>query len=241
MNLIIDQGNSRTKLAIFDDKTLVRHAVSDVFDHTVVANFIGIQAINGVILSTVKELSLEMKVFLKSLSSHFINLSHTTNFPFRVDYRTPETLGRDRLAGVAGAFYESEQRNILIIDAGTAITYDLLDASGIYKGGNIAPGLEMRLKALHLQTNKLPQVAKEGAIPPLGYDTETAIRSGVVQGIIFEIEGYIAQLQKEYPELLIFLTGGDIFYFDKMLKNITFADEFLVIKGLNRILLYNAK
>jgi type III pantothenate kinase len=241
MNLIIDQGNTRAKLALFEGNALTKKESSADADRSTIGGFIGDLPITGVILSSVKETPSGLEEYLSKLSSHFVKLSHTTALPFSIEYRTPHTLGRDRIAAVAGAFFEHPHRNSLVIDAGTAITYDLIDANGIYKGGNIAPGLEMRLKSLHQFTGKLPLIIKEGETPLLGYDTDTAIRSGTVQGIIFEIEGYIRQIQKDYPDLLIFLTGGDTFYFDKRLKNIIFADEYLISKGLNSILQYNAK
>ena len=126
-----------------------------------------------------------------------------------------------------------------MIDAGTCITYELLDAAGCYHGGNISPGLQMRFKALHQFTGKLPSVSAEGPLLEIGKDTETAIRAGVLKGIEYEITGYIMALKHKYPELLVFLTGGDDFSFDTNLKSIIFADRFLVLKGLNRILNYN--
>ena len=129
--------------------------------------------------------------------------------------------------------------DLLIIDAGTCITYEFVTAAGEYLGGNISPGLDMRLKALHEHTARLPLIAQEGPTPAIGCDTETAIRAGVVHGIRLEIEGYIRQYQEKYPGLFVFLTGGTCFDFDSRLKNCIFADKYLVPRGLNRILEYN--
>ncbi len=241
MNLIIDQGNTQAKLAIFQNNQLVKWGNTPLAIGEFITNFIGEASITGIILSSVRELPKDTISSLKSISSNLIVLNHQTRLPFTLAYRTPETLGRDRIAAVAGAWFDHPGCNILVIDAGTAITYDFIEASGIYQGGNIAPGLEMRLKALHHFTGKLPLVSKTGDTPLLGYNTETAIRSGVVQGLIFEIESYIDRLKTEKRNLLVFLTGGDAFYFDKKLKNTIFADEFLVLKGLNSILEYNAQ
>lgn len=241
MNLIIDQGNTRAKLALFDGDELCKQDFCEKITTSSIKLFIGQTRISGLILSSVSKLTTETVNYLQSLAHTFIRLSHDTPLPFKIKYLTPETLGRDRIAAVAGAYFEKPKRNILVIDAGTAITYDFIDADGQYHGGNIAPGLAMRLNALHQFTDKLPLITKDGASPLLGSNTETAIRSGVAQGITFEIEGYINHLSAKYPDLLIFLTGGDTFYFDKRLKNIIFADEYLVLKGLNRILQYNAK
>ena len=145
----------------------------------------------------------------------------------------------DRLAAVIGAHEIKPNKALLVIDAGTCITYDFIDEFGQYKGGNISPGMRMRFKALNVFTDKLPEITPKGEMPMYGQTTETAIRSGVIRGIEFEMNGYIRQLQKNYPELLVFLTGGDDFSFDTNLKSIIFADGLLVLKGLNRILEYN--
>jgi type III pantothenate kinase len=126
-----------------------------------------------------------------------------------------------------------------VIDAGTCITYDFIDGQGNYHGGNISPGMEMRFQALHAFTSKLPVVSAEGELPSFGQSTETAIRSGVIRGIEYEISGHIGQLEKKYSRLLVFLTGGNEFSFETNLKSSIFADVFLVLKGLNRILEYN--
>ena len=128
---------------------------------------------------------------------------------------------------------------MLIIDAGTCITYEVIDAQGNYWGGNIAPGMQMRLHALHEHTARLPLVSAEGPVPGMGYDTETAIRSGVLRGMKYEIEGYIKSMRAKYPKLLVFLTGGDKINFDSKIKNIIFADKYIVPRGLNKILDYN--
>ena len=142
---------------------------------------------------------------------------------------------------MVGAFYEKPDCNILIIDAGTAITYDLLLKQGVFTGGNIAPGIRMRLKALNHFTGKLPLVEKIGDFPLMGTDTETAIRAGVIQGVLFEMDGYIRELKAIYPDLLVFLTGGDAFLLAEKLKTPIFVDKNIVLKGLNRILYYNAE
>ena len=148
-------------------------------------------------------------------------------------------MGADRLAAVAEAYALQPGHNLLVIDAGTAITYDLVTSDGVYLGGNISPGINMRFKALNLLTGKLPLVEKEGERLAIGNTTETAIREGVLQGVDKEIEGYIREYAQKYPNLLVFLTGGDTFLLENRVKNRTFADNLLVIKGLNRILKLN--
>jgi pantothenate kinase type III len=140
---------------------------------------------------------------------------------------------------VVGANEQFPHRDILVIDAGTCITYEFIDSKGQYHGGNISPGMQMRFKALHQFTGRLPLVDTNGRKLPMGRDTETAIRAGVMKGMEYEISGYIESMKHKYPELLVFLTGGDDFSFDSSVKSIIFADRFLVLKGLNRILNYN--
>ena len=143
------------------------------------------------------------------------------------------------MAAVVAANEQFPGRDILVIDAGTCITYEFIDSQGQYHGGNISPGLQMRFKALHQFTGRLPLVAPQGCTPALGKDTETAMRAGVWKGIEYEISGYITAMKHKYPEVLVFLTGGDDFSFDTNVKSVIFADRFLVLKGLNRILNYN--
>ena len=172
---------------------------------------------------------------------HFIYLDERVALPVKIGYETPETLGKDRLAAVVGATYLRPGRNILIIDAGTAITYELVEASGLYKGGNISPGMTTRFRALHQFTSRLPLVMETEEIPLVGTSTGMAIRAGVVNGIVYEMDGYIDTLKAKYPDLLVFLTGGHSFYFERRLKNSIFADINLVLIGLNRILEYNVE
>lgn len=171
-------------------------------------------------------------------------LDGETPIPIINRYNTPQTLGTDRLAAVIGAYAEGKRRTgihapILVIDLGTAITYDFITAEGEYLGGNISPGIDMRLRALNAFTDKLPLVSHQGECPPVGHSTETAIRSGVINGVKHEIHGTIQHFLVKYPQLLIFLTGGDAIDFDEPLKKRIFADKFLVIKGLDQILKYN--
>jgi type III pantothenate kinase len=191
------------------------------------------------IWASVISLSEEVKHQLQQLPFPMMEFTYQTPIPIRNLYRTPQTLGVDRLAAVIAAYTTQPHHPALVIDAGTCITYDFIDKHGQYQGGNISPGMEMRLKALHEFTSKLPKIEASGETPLYGYSTETAIRSGVIRGIEHEISGYIQHLKKNYPSLLVFLTGGNDFSFDTNLKSGIFADGFLVLKGLNRILDYN--
>ena len=193
------------------------------------------------IIASVITLSNTIRRQLANIDFPILELNYQTPVPIENKYKSPETLGMDRVAAVVGANYQKPGHNLLVIDAGTAITYEFIDSEGRYWGGNISPGIYTRFKALSACCDKLPLIEKGGDIPEMGYNTETAIRAGVIRGMEFEISGYIASMKKKYPDLLVFLTGGDNFSFDTNLKSIIFADRFLVLKGLNRILNYNVK
>ena len=239
--LCIDQGNSSTKIGIFDGDALLDSLVYEVIDVIEISKLISRFSFEGCILSSVVEFNDELINFLKSTFSNFVILDHNTLLPIENLYKTPETLGKDRIAAVVGASYLQPDADLLVIDAGTAITYDFIDSQKAYHGGNIAPGMEMRLRALHEFTQKLPLVKAKKESPLLGTDTQSAILSGVLHGIVFEINGYIDAIKFKYPELLVFLTGGSIFYFDRKLKNAIFAEKNLVLIGLNRIYRYNVQ
>lgn len=170
-------------------------------------------------------------------------LSHTTPLPIKIRYATPETLGVDRIAGAVAAWTASPGTDSFIIDAGTAITYDYISAAGEFLGGNISPGITMRLKSLNHYTNKLPLIAKSAEYPERGYDTPSAILSGVMTGVISEVMAYIRQYCNKNPETNVIVTGGDsCIIYGKLLSghnaNIR-EDSLLVLKGLNNILNYN--
>lgn len=239
MNLVIDIGNSVAKIAVFDNGKMVEihHCSNRTLDKLAIVR--QKYAIEKGILSSVITLNERCREQLEELKIPLIELNYQTPVPIKNLYKTPQTLGMDRLAAVVGANGIKPGYPLLVIDAGTCITYDFIDAAGQYLGGNISPGKAMRFKALNAFTDKLPEIESEGETPAYGQTTETAIRSGVIHGIEFELEGYISCFWKKYPELFVFLTGGNEFSFDTKLKSVIFADGFLVLKGLNRILEYN--
>ncbi|MCL1942126.1 MAG: type III pantothenate kinase [Candidatus Azobacteroides sp.] len=241
MNLIIDQGNTVAKISLYagDKEVLFRKTENPALSASI-DELMSEHRFEKAIYSSVAADDDRIVDLLKKNIPLVIQPDDKTPLPVKVAYKTPETLGKDRLAGVVGACYLHPGKDILVVDAGTAVTFDFIDAQGVYHGGNIAPGLQMRFKALHEFTSKLPQVTPEGELPMIGYSTETAVRSGVVNGLIYEIDGYIRDLRKKYPDLFVFLTGGDTFFLAAKLKNSIFADTKLLIKGLNRILNYNA-
>lgn len=239
MNLIIDIGNTSAKIAVFEKGVIKEVLRSPNHSLEGISALCGKYPIRRGIVSSVIALSDETASAIKSLPFPVMEFTYKTPIPIRNLYHTPQTLGMDRLAAVIAAHTMQPSHPILVIDAGTCITYDFIDEEGNYHGGNISPGMEMRFNALHTFTSKLPKVSAEGEVPPYGKSTETAIRSGVIRGIEYEISGHISQLQKKYSSLLVFLTGGNEFSFETNLKSGIFADGFLVLKGLNRILEYN--
>lgn len=239
MNLIIDIGNTVAKVAVFDHSSLVEIVYDSNRSLDCLQAVCVKYPIEKGIVATVIDLSEQVSAQLDTLSFPLIRLDETTPLPVINLYETPETLGYDRVASVVAANEQFPDKDVLVIDAGTCITYEFVDRHGQYHGGNISPGLNMRLKALHQFTGRLPLVQPQGRLEAMGKDTETAIRAGVIKGIEYEISGYIAALKHKYPEVLVFLTGGDDFSFDTKLKSVIFADRFLVLKGLNRILNYN--
>lgn len=241
MNLCIDQGNSSTKVGIFNQNELIESSVYVKFEKNELSDLLVKFPVQSCIISSVISNNEEIVKELNFKIPGLIELTDKTDIPIENKYSTPETLGKDRLAAIVGAAWLKPGSDILVIDAGTAITYDFIDSNRNYLGGNIAPGLNLRLRSLHEFTHKLPIVEPKTESPFLGDSTESAILSGALYGIAFEIDGYIDTLKIKYPQLSTFLTGGSTFYFDTKLKNAIFAERNLVLIGLNRILLYNVQ
>jgi len=197
--------------------------------------------LNRAILSSVKSVDDEILQFLSENFDCFIELDHQTELPIENLYETPETLGKDRLAAAVGANELFPDQNLLIIDAGTAITYDLVSEKNQFVGGNISPGLQMRFNALNHFTGKLPLVNYSDEFQPIGKNTTDAIRAGVQNGILYEIERTIDLFNRNYQNLQIVMTGGDSIFFDKKLNYSIFVHFNITLIGLNRILEHNAK
>ena len=238
--LTIDIGNTSIKYAVFDGQDMIHSQRIMGHDIAVIADDISAYRPTHALICSTASLDEIQKRMLQSLTADTRILSHTTPRPIHNQYKSPQTLGMDRLAAAVGAYTEVKEA-VMVIDMGTAITYDFVDADGNYVGGNIAPGVQMRLNALHDYTARLPLVTATGNHPPLGEDTETAIRCGVIDGIKYEIEGYLRQFFLKYPNLSVFFTGGDELYFANERKKRIFADKLLVLKGLNEILSYNLR
>ena len=236
MNLIIDIGNNSAKFFLFQGEQIILHTRKENSSFDVIDEWNRLYDIDKVIVSSVITDCQSLLDEISKLQCPVIRFDKSTPLPLEVNYRTPGTLGSDRIAAAVGAWGEAPGRNILVIDAGSAITIDFVGKDGKYNGGNIAPGIKMRLRALHEYTDRLPMVEKEGDIPTIGYDTETAIRSGVINGVCHEIEGYTNEFKQKYCDVLVFLTGGDEKPLKNRIKSCIFADKYLVAKGLNRIL-----
>lgn len=241
MNLIIDIGNTRTKLGIFGKGKLIRKGLLDKgWGVKELKNFIAKRKIENVAVATVAGLEGNVEEFLKGFD-YFLNLSASTPLPIKNTYKSPKTLGNDRLAAVIGAYFLYPGKGCLVIDAGTCITYDFIDDQGVYHGGNIAPGIKMRLKAMHTFTASLPLVERKKLVSFVGKDTKTSLLTGGQLGASLEMEGFIELYAQKFGPANVILTGGDAEYFANKMKTKIFVNSNLVLVGLNQILKYNVQ
>ncbi|MEI6764195.1 MAG: type III pantothenate kinase [Bacteroidota bacterium] len=240
MNLVTDIGNTLVKVAVFDNGQIVERFVSNVHSRDLLKSIAGRFPIKKAILSSVVKDSAEIAGYLEH-NFRFVEFTDKTRIPIKNFYETPETLGRDRLAGAIAANNLYPGRNVLVIDAGTCIKYDLITAEGAYLGGAISPGISMRFKALHTFTGKLPLLGASSVDYLIGKNTVESIHSGVLNGVYAEVDGIINQYRAVFPEMLVLLTGGNISNFEGKLKNAIFAVPDLQFTGLNIILEYNAE
>jgi type III pantothenate kinase len=241
MNLAIDIGNTQIKAGAFSEGAIVKtlsapYGQAEAF----ISGLLKAHDYKAIILSSVVNHSDDLISMLAS-NYEFVYLSHHTPLPFKNRYLTPETLGKDRLSAIAGAFAGFPGKNILVVDAGTCIKYDFITAGGEYMGGGISPGIQMRYNALHAYTHKLPKISSTEPAILIGQNTEGSIHSGVINGAIAEVEGIIEKYALEFENICVILTGGDSEIFKPLFsgKNNIFADSLLVLKGLNYILEYN--
>ena len=238
--LAIDVGNTRTKFGLFESRELLHEVKVKNTDLKNNNQIFSEFKVERVILSSVNT-EAEQAMQLEELNLPILNLTATTPLPIHLAYESPETLGKDRIAAVVGAESIIPGRNLLVIDAGSCITYDFLTSGKEYLGGAISPGVQMRLRSMNDFTNQLPLINWTGEQRPksIGSTTISSMLSGVVNGLIAEMNGFIESYEKQYNNLKIVITGGDANFFEKELKNGIFADPNLVLIGLNEILIYN--
>lgn len=237
MQCIVDIGNTKTKLAIFQNREIVffRELINGI-DNETKASIARLKPTSGII-SSVAESNGNWQELFPEIS--WIELSRSLNLPVTLDYDTPDTLGLDRIALASAAASLYPARNILVIDAGTCVTYDLITSDAIFVGGAIAPGLHMRLKAMHAFTAKLPLVKVNTEVNVLGKNTESCMQVGALHGLAAEIEGIISRYGEQFEDLQTVVTGGDSNLLAPLVKNNIFAHPKFLLEGLHAILAYN--
>tara|TARA_B100000886_G_C20309054_1_gene443048 strand:+ start:132 stop:836 length:705 start_codon:yes stop_codon:yes gene_type:complete len=230
--ITLDEGNTSIKLALFDNDILVSKY------NNIDLNFVIklLPKCDRLILSTVKYKSNFETLFS---NQNFVLLNKSTPLPIKVLYKSPTSLGNDRIALAVGATMNFPNKNVLVIDAGTCITYDFINSKKEYLGGSISPGIQMRYSALHQFTSQLPLLESVDTATLTGINTEGSIHSGVINGVLVEIDGMIQRYTNQYPDIKVIITGGNANFFDKGLKNTIFANPNLLMEGLNKILDYN--
>ena len=241
MNLIMDIGNTATKLAVFQSDKMIQ--VQTVATTNMLAEVEALlkkfSRVKHGLLSSVKMIDdLELKRLQKLLPIKILDVSF--QLPFKNAYDTPHSLGVDRLALMAAAVQQYSKRNVLVIDAGSCVTYDFMDSNQNYLGGAISPGVEMRYKALETFTSNLPLLEKTPPNQRIGSSTEASIHSGVIHGLLHEMEGTIKEYQNKYPDLTVILTGGDTDFLCKQFKISIFANSNFLLEGLNFLLEFNS-
>jgi len=238
MNLIIDIGNTRAKIAVIKENSILKKMTSDIAN--IKKDIKKLQkdyTFKNCIISSVSKF--DLSVLKNSFNfDNIVELNHHTKIPFINKYNTPSTLGVDRIALASAAVTQYPFENVLVIDAGTCITYDLINSNSEYLGGAISPGIKIRYKSLHTFTANLPQL-EESNFTLIGIDTESSIHSGVLNGLIQEIDGVISQYKAKYQNLTVVLTGGDTNFLAKKLKSTIFANPNFLLEGLNSILIHN--
>ena len=240
MNLILDIGNTLQKIAVFDSDESVYSQSFKKITKEILASFFEQFPVKKSILSSVADVDVQIVDFLQN-NTKMIRFSYETKLPITILYKNPETLGLDRIANAVGAAALFANKNILSIQAGTCLVLDFVNENGEYLGGSISPGLKMRFEALHEKTKQLPLLKDlDDCINLMGTDTNSSIKCGVINGIKYEIEGYIKDYNAKYENLTILLTGGNANYLQKLIKNTIFAAPNVVMKGLNEIIKCNA-
>ncbi len=242
MNLVIDIGNTKTKLAVFQGNKIIFKSSGDL--QLLLKDCISLKAkfktIDKTIISSVGNLNEQILVAIEKLFKVLI-LDSNTKLPFQNNYKTPKTLGVDRLALVSASVKQYPKRNVLIIDAGTCITYDFINAENRYLGGAISPGIRLRYRSLNNLTANLPLLDTKVPENIIGNSSIESIHSGVINGVLMEIKGAVQQYENKFEDLTVILTGGDADFLSKRLKSSIFANSNFLLEGLNFILEFNKK
>lgn len=234
--LTIDQGNSSAKVVVWHNDEPIGEHYFESLSVAHIESLINIHGIDAAIYCSVAAVGTDIMNSLSQKCHLAIELTHLTPMPITIGYATPHTLGRDRIATAVGAQCRFPGTTVLVVDMGTAVTYDVVDSNACFIGGNIAPGVNMRLEAMHHFTARLPIVDPNGDLPTWGYDTTTAMRAGAINGVVAEIEHYYGQLPAGSK---VIITGGWAQAISPLLSIDHEIDPLLVNRGLNCILRYN--
>ena len=235
---VLDAGNTRIKIAEFQHDELVGVRV---FDYTkedeLIAYLVTIKNSFSLLSGVVKE---DFLTRLADVWSPTVRLNPSTPLPISLEnYQTENTLGVDRIANAVAGHHFSNGKNTLIIDIGTCLKFDFVDEKGNYHGGSIAPGVRLRFKSMNDYTANLPLIEEYTQTALIGDSTKNSLMSGVINGMTAEINGFIERYTQQFPQLTIFLTGGDAILFDNALKSSIFVDQNFTLKGLFLILKHN--
>lgn len=240
MNLVIDIGNTLIKMAVFQDNILLKKKISlkQDFLKTLEELEQKYPKIQFVILSSVSKTPSK---WIRKLEDQFqlYVLNRGLPQPFSNLYATPNTLGNDRIGLISAACKHYPGKNVLVIDAGTCVTYDFKNQKNQFLGGAISPGLQMRFKAMHTFTENLPLIEAEEEVRLIGNSTKSSMQSGAVIGLAVEIQGIISEYKEQYEDLTVIFTGGDAQFLCKRFKNSIFANSNFLLEGLNYILEFN--
>jgi type III pantothenate kinase len=235
MNLVIDIGNTSAKTALVDNGVVISRERMVAASPELVKRFAGGNRIDGAIVSSVGTDPAEIIGWLSSLTPRVHHLTSRSVYPFAIEYDTPDTLGADRLAAAAGAYHHHPGADLLVLDAGSALTVDVVEG-GVYRGGSISPGLAMRFRALHEYTGRLPLVTMRNDFTFPGKTTEDAIAGGVIMGMAYEIIEYIRTFEEKHHYPVAVITGGDGGIFVPLTGNRLLLYPDLVTEGLNFLL-----
>jgi len=240
MNLVLDAGNTFIKAAVYQKDTLKEKAIfrKENFFQEIKKIFENYPGITHSILSAVTNID-NVTIELLKEASIFHQLTHDSLLPFRNGYHTPESLGLDRIGLVAAAVQQHPGKNVLVIDAGTCVTYDIKNTGETYLGGGISPGLNMRFKSLHKFTANLPLVSAKPGVDLVGKTTQGSIQSGIINGLQMELKGVVESYASEFEDLTVIFTGGDSQLLSIPTKNSIFANSNFLLEGLNFILEFN--